>query len=140
MFGKLTAIACAFLIVSVAGSIPIQYIETIRYPGDTGRHVQEIKGAKVSKQLDASGIATTAYEKKTKKGGFAGRTNIEVLAFDIPGFGKRGDKVWEVRFTEVIIEKGAGGWNATIAILWVHSETTEVYFVIGPWVAEEKKE
>lgn len=139
MFRKFVVITGAFLVLLVVGSIRGQYVEHIRYPGDTEPYVQQIKGAKVSTQEEAKKIAKEAYSKKTKyKVSVAGaRTNVEVLGFDVPGFGKMGDKVWDVRFTKDITNVSI---NATIAIIWVHPKTAEVYFLIGPWVADEKKE
>lgn len=49
-----------------------------------------------------------------------------MLGFDVPDFGKRGDRVWQVHFVAI------GGHTARIA--WVNGETGRVMFLM-----EEKK-
>jgi len=48
------------------------------------------------------------------------------LGFDVPDFGKKGERVWQVHFTEL------GG--CTVRIAWVNAETRKVMFLM-----EEKK-
>ena len=98
------------------------------------RQPLEIEGAKVSTENEASEIAMKAYFHKA--GGILaleghGVPSIITLGFDIPDFGEKGDKVWEVRFHHMF-------WELR-AILWVHSETEEVYFVIGHWIENSKE-
>ncbi len=89
----------------------------------------EIKGAKVSTEAMALQIAFTEYVKKMQLRVLAqeGVQDVSVvsLGFDIPDFGKTGDKVWETRIGTVD--------GKLRAILWVHSQSERTLFVIGPW-------
>jgi hypothetical protein len=99
----------------------------------------KLLGAKVSNGDDASRIAMKAYAEKVRglsayEG--SGQPILIELGFELKGFAKVGDKVWEVRFTNLNPE----GNRSLRAILWVHAATEKVYFVCGPWGAEEKHE
>lgn len=54
------------------------------------------------------------------------RVDIQTIGFDIPDFAKRGDQLWEARVMAFLNQE-------TRAIIWVHANTEQVYFVIGPW-------
>jgi hypothetical protein len=92
----------------------------------------EIPGAKVSTSKEAHNIGIKSYFNKV--GGLLATENIVptsiiTLGYDIPGFAKSGDKVWELR---------ALSWGPDIiqqlrGILWVHSVTGSVYFSSGLW-------
>lgn len=102
------------------------------------RNKLEIKGAKVSKAQDAKNLAEGEYlEKllKTRAGMLAneGASDISIatLGFDVPEFGKTGDKIWEVRITlQINLER-------VRAIAWIHPQTGKVHFVIGPWQVDK---
>jgi hypothetical protein len=99
----------------------------------------EIKGAKVSKAQDARNLAEGEYlEKllKTRAGMLAneGASDISIatLGFDVPEFGKTGDKIWEVRIAlHIKLEQDLR------AIAWIHPQTGKVHFVIGPWQVDK---
>jgi len=100
---------------------------------------QEIRGANVPKADDAKKIALSAYAQKMKGEVLAneapGSPSLQVLGIDVSGFGKKGDKVWEVRFSEMTPD----GTRTLRAILWVHSDTSRVHYLIGPWQADKDK-
>lgn len=95
--------------------------------------------AKVSNGNDASRIAMKAYVEKVRglsayEG--SGQPKLIEFGFELKDFAKVGDKVWEVRFTNL----NPTGNRSLRAILWVHAATEKVYFVCGPWGAEETQE
>lgn len=47
------------------------------------------------------------------------------IGYDIPGFAKKGDKIWEAR-----IETLEGDFRA---IIWINLPNSKPYFVVGPW-------
>ncbi len=93
-----------------------------------------IPGARASQAKQAQHIALTAY--LAKAGGLMATedlapTAVVTLGYDVPGFAKSGDRIWEVR---------ALWWRPDLtralrSILWVHSETSQVYFLTGVWQA-----
>ena len=92
----------------------------------------KIPGAKVSDTKEAMIIAQEAYIKKM--GGMLatespGEVSVIELGFKIKNFANIGDKIWEVRFTNMNLN----GYLTLRAIIWVHSKTGKVYFVCGPW-------
>ena len=54
-----------------------------------------------------------------------------ILGIDVPKFASKGDRIWEVRY---ILMNGE-----LRVIAWINPKTADVYFVIGPWIADEKK-
>lgn len=95
---------------------------------------KEIKlpAAKVSNGKAASRIALDAYMRKT--GGLSayeacGAIQLLELGFEIKDFAVTGDKIWEVRITDMSL----GVVGLLRAILWVHAETEKVHFVCGHW-------
>ncbi len=104
-------------------------IQPLAAARDLSATILEIKGAKVATQAEAKQIAFDHYTKKMKANilaieGVKG-ISIVTLGYNIPGFASKGDKIWEIRI--LTIE------NELRSILWVHSETGKVYFVIGNW-------
>jgi len=93
---------------------------------------QEISGAVLSQEKDARHVAIEAYF--TRQGGLLA-TESEVLSivtigFDIPGFAKKGERLWEVRFTDM----GSNGVQRLLrAILYIHPNTSAIHAVVGPW-------
>lgn len=99
----------------------------------------ELPGANIPNGNAAARIAQKAYVEKmqslsTYEG--SGQPKLVELGFEIKGFAKVGDAVWEVRFTNL----NPKGHCSLRAILWVHAETKAVHFVCGSWSAEEKQE
>jgi hypothetical protein len=98
----------------------------------------ELPGARVPNGDDASRIAQKAYF--NRMGGLSayegsGYASLVELGFAIEGFAREGDKIWEVRITIM----NTNGRRSLRAIIWVHSETEQVYFMCGPWKAKESK-
>ena len=93
---------------------------------------QEIQGALLAQEDDARHVAIEAYF--TRQGGLLA-TESEVLSivtigFDIPGFAKKGEKLWEIRFTDM----GSNGVQRLLrAILYLHPNTSAIHAVVGPW-------
>ena len=94
----------------------------------------EIPGAKIATEADARRIALDAYARKANRANVLSATDIVrkidviVFGFDLPGFAKQGDKVWEVRFT--------GLEKELRAILWVHANSGDLHFLCGPWQSD----
>lgn len=86
-------------------------------------------GAVVETEVKARDLAFRAYVEKMKLGILAeeGVTGAALLAvgYDVPGFARRGDPVWEIRVQTISLE--------TRALIWVHAQSGNVLFVIGPW-------
>ncbi len=86
-------------------------------------------GATVGTEAQAREVAFRAYVEKMKLGILAeeGITGAALLAlgYDVPGFAKRRDPVWEVRIETISLE--------TRALIWVHALSGMVLFVVGPW-------
>ena len=92
----------------------------------------EIPGAMVSQAKEAYDIGIKAYFKKGD--GLLAKenlvpTSIITLGYDIPRFAKSGDKIWELR----ALSWGTDNTQHLRGILWVHSETSDVYFSSGTW-------
>lgn len=94
----------------------------------------EIAGAKVAKEADARCIAFDAYIKKMRLEVLAteGVRSVKVmkLGYDIPGFAKQGEPLWEARVMTLNDELRA--------ILWINPHSEAVYFVVGPWKTSSK--
>jgi hypothetical protein len=89
-------------------------------------------GAAVETEGKARELAFRAYVEKMKLRILAeeGITHAGLLTigYDIPGFARRRDPVWEVRIETLSVE--------TRALIWVHAHSGRVLFVIGPWERE----
>jgi len=97
-----------------------------------------LKGAKVSTEAQAKSLAEHRYFSLMLKRGrgisateSARVVGIETVGFDMPGYAKKGDAVWEVRIIDFV-----GGLNA---IIWVHSESQAVKFLLLPISATSGK-
>lgn len=97
-----------------------------------------LKGAKVSTEAQAKSLADNRYFSLMLKRGRgisategARVVGIETVGFGMPGYAKKGDAVWEVRIIDF-----AGGLNA---IIWVHSESQAVKFLLLPISATSGK-
>lgn len=101
---------------------------------DLSRSRLEIKGVKVSKESQAKHIAFREYVKKMQLNISATEgireISIAEMENDIQDFAEKGDIVWE---TKVLTFEGD-----LRAIIWVHPQTEEVYFVIAPWMDNTK--
>ena len=102
------------------------------------RNHLSIKSAKVSTEAQAKSLAQDQYFSlmlKRRRGISATEgarvVGIETIGFDMPGFAKKGDAVWEVRVIDWV-----SGLNA---IVWVHSETQAVKFLLLPVPATSSK-
>lgn len=90
----------------------------------------ELKGAKVSTEAEAEELAWKQYITRMLKPRGISATEgprvvaIETVGFDMLGYAKKGDAVWEVRVIDFV-----SGLNA---IAWVHSETKAVKFLLLP--------
>lgn len=90
-----------------------------------------LSDAKVHDGEAASRLAIEAYASK-----FSGVSAYESpslpvlveLGFPIKGYAKQGDKIWEVRITSLT----QNGTHSLRAILWIHSQTAQVYFLCSP--------
>lgn len=89
----------------------------------------EIKGAKISRESDAWQAARRYYyslpESKRADEWVNQEASIVILGFDIPGFAKTGEKIWEARVVTLN--------NELRAILWIHPMTEKVFVVIAFW-------
>jgi len=97
-----------------------------------------LKGAKVSTEAQAKSLAENQYFSlmlKRHRGISATESarvvGIETVGFDMPGYAKKGDVVWEVRIVDFV-----SGLNA---IIWVHSESQAVKFLLLPVPATSDK-
>ena len=130
LFGRL--VIGMVLVIGISGTMTAtgQELPSLRELERAER--PEIPGAKVANGNDAARISQKAYVEKmhglSAYEGAGGGSIIE-LGFEVKGFAKLGDKVWEIRFTSM----NPAGRRALRAILWVHSETGQVHFVCGPW-------
>lgn len=98
-----------------------------------------LKGAKVSTEAQAKSLAWNQYFSlmlKRHRGVSATESarvvGIETIGFDMPGYAKKGDAVWEVRIIDFV-----SGLNA---IIWVHSESQAVKFLLLPVPATSDKQ
>lgn len=89
-----------------------------------------LKGAGVSTEAQAKSLAQDQYFSlmlKRRRGISATEgarvVGIETVGFDMPSFAKKGDAVWEVRIID---------WDGLNAIIWVHSESQAVKFLLLP--------
>jgi len=94
------------------------------------RHVPEsMDGAVISTRRETELIAIKSYDRRMfKSRGISaieevGIESVMTLGFDIPGFSKRGDKVWMAVSS---LETPQG--KSLRSILWVHSGTGAVHF------------
>lgn len=90
----------------------------------------ELSGAKVSNVNEAARIAQKEYIERTRNFTASegmGHAIIVELGFVVKDFAQIGDKVWEVRLTNM----NSDGQRALRAILWVHSDTGQVHIVCG---------
>ncbi|MDP0501269.1 MAG: hypothetical protein Q7P63_14340 [Verrucomicrobiota bacterium JB022] len=78
--------------------------------------------------VEARNIATKAYLTKANIGPktLGSEAQIFILGFDVDGFAKKGDPIWTITFG-----RSLGDY---LGMIWVHTETGEIYFVHGPWV------
>lgn len=90
----------------------------------------ELKGAKVATEAQAKELVWKQYVTlMSKRRGISGTEGprvigIETVGFDMPGYAKKGDAVWEVRMIDFV-----SGLNA---IALVHSESQAVKFLLLP--------
>jgi hypothetical protein len=89
----------------------------------------KIEGAKLSTEI---GVRKFAFQKfiermKAKVSAQEGvsAVSIVVLGFNVPDFAQQGERVWEVRISQLE--------GQLRAILWIHPQTEKVYELIGPW-------
>jgi hypothetical protein len=86
-----------------------------------------IEGGKIADSSQARKIAMEAYMEKMdyKLSATAGARDIDIriLGDDIQNFGKKGDRIWEARITDLEELK---------ALLWIHPVTEKIYFVYAP--------
>ncbi len=92
-----------------------------------------ICGAKVETESAAKRLAFDNYIRKMK-GNISATESVRdvtiiVLGYDVGGFAKKGEKIWEARVTDN---------QALRAILWVNPRSENVHFVCGPWEAKTK--
>jgi len=85
----------------------------------------------VTDEIEARLIASGAYSQKMKLNVLAeeGPRSISTvtLGYDLEGFGKRGDRVWQVLIST--------GLNPELfrGNIWVHAGTGQVRFIAGAW-------
>ncbi|MDO8735084.1 MAG: hypothetical protein Q7K21_08015 [Elusimicrobiota bacterium] len=96
---------------------------------DLAKPKKIIKGAKVEQELQVKHIASDEYFKKMKFKILAdeGIRDISIvkIGYDVDGFAKKGENIWEARVLTL---------NGELrAIIWVHPNTGKVYFVTGAW-------
>lgn len=93
----------------------------------------EIKGAKVPNAVEAQKMAFKAYAEKLKlnisTNEAPSAVSVLTMGYKISDFGNTGDKVWEVRITNM----GGDTKRSLRAIIWINALTEKVHFVIGPW-------
>jgi hypothetical protein len=99
----------------------------------------EIKGAKISSTEEAQKLAFKAYAEKMKLNKSdteaPGDVSALILGFEIPDFGKSGDKIYEVQISNT----ASDGTRTLRGVLWINTETETIYYVIGPWEPEKTK-
>ncbi|HYP02177.1 MAG TPA: hypothetical protein VER76_18440 [Pyrinomonadaceae bacterium] len=122
----LLALTCLLLTGSFS-SVRAQYVNPMPRMEDVRRQPIELKGATLSTEALAKDIADAAYW-KLGCGWLAneasGVNGVVQLGFDMPGFAKQGDLIWEVRVVLMHTQLRA--------LIWVHSETGKVKFLIAP--------
>lgn len=99
---------------------------------------QTIEGAKVPTCQEAQLVGLRAYVEKMKcvLSAYEGDTvQMITLGFDVPGFGAKGDKVWEYRVEQMIPLDFPPRLRA---VLWIHPDTGKIHYLIGPWVADNE--
>lgn len=99
---------------------------------------QTIEGAKVPTCQEAKLAGLRAYMEKMKcvLSAYEDDTvQMLTLGFDVPGFGAKGDKVWEYRVEQMIPLDFPPRLRAA---LWIHPHTAKIYYLIGPWVADNE--
>ena len=116
------------MIMQAAGGQELLSLQKLPEP----KH-QEIPGTMLSQEEEAHRVALKAYF--ALQGGVSATESdvisIVTIGFDIPNFAKRGEKLWEVRFTEM----GMNGVERMLrAILWIHPETSAIHALVGPWM------
>lgn len=90
-----------------------------------------LSGAKVHDGEAASRLAIEAYASKSSGVSAYESSSLPVLVelgFPIRGYARQGDKIWEVRITSLT----QNGTRSLRAILWIHSQTAQVYFLCSP--------
>lgn len=98
--------------------------------GNLSEQSLELKGAKVTTEAQAKELVFKQYISQMLKSRGVSATespqlaSIETLGFDMPGYAKKGDIIWEVRVIDLV-----SGLNA---IAWVHSETQAIKFLLLP--------
>ena len=89
-----------------------------------------LEGAKVSTEAQAKELAWQSYwSLMFKDYGISATEGIRVseiitLGFEVPGYAKKGDRVWEMRVVDLI--------SGLRAILWIHAESEQTKFLISP--------
>ena len=131
---KNTIFACTMFLVGCmwngADSAYGQGVLTLR---DLLPEVQEeVPESQVPTAREAACLATEAYVERM--GGLSDNESFDgprllFLGFDVEGFARSGDKIWEVRITTSM----ASALVALRAIAWVNPDTAKVHFVCGPW-------
>lgn len=98
--------------------------------GAVSAPVAKISGTKVETESDAERLAFDNYMKRMNGNISATEAVREVvvvvLGYDVDGFAKRGEKIWEARVMDN---------QALRAIIWVN-RSGDVHFVFGPWEAK----
>lgn len=101
--------------------------------------VQCLSGIGAEPETDFNHVLTESKAKRIARDAYAEKMGVHLMAeegiwkvdiqtigFDIPGFAKRGDQLWEARVMAFLNRE-------TRAIIWVNANTEQVYYVIGPW-------
>ena len=91
-----------------------------------GGEALTIPGATVSSESQASEIAFKTFLATVK--GLSATESYPVdyiirLGFDVPDFGRKGDKVWQVRVWDMA--------SGTTGIIWIHSDTGHARILIS---------
>ena len=93
-----------------------------------------LEGAKVSTEAQAKELAWKSYiGLMLKNHGISATESVRVvetitLGFDVPGYAKKGDKIWETRVIDMM--------SGLRAIIWIHAESQQTRFLISPAVKE----
>ena len=126
--------------------VTILLLNVIVYVGiseerDLAKQKDIIKDAKVEQQSKVKQIVFKKYVEKIGGNIMANEgirdISIVKIGYDIDGFAKKGEKIWETRVLTL---------NGELrAIIWLHPNTEKIYFVTGSWdtnkykVKEDKK-
>lgn len=91
-----------------------------------------VPGAKIATEQQARSLALATFadaQMKAKQGVSSTEgariDSVATLGFDLDGFGKRGDKIWQASIREL-----AAG-SAVTAIVWIHADTGRARMLIS---------